>query len=268
LLTLKENQGAAALFDAIDRQMPAGLVVATLPAANVGVALSSARRRRVVAVDIDSAPHRAAVARWIDAKAAAGKPAWLLANDDVLPSGAHATVAGHWQYERRFIARSVRPPLRDVRTERLGMSLVRTDGLDRDLASAGFGGTQSWNIPDAGFQRPAVTPVGTLRMTDGSASLDVPAAMLGNATALEFTWFSWAPRGESRTVGVRIGDQLAWRARLPPGVSTVTVPLPPSSRATTHVEIDSDAFDPRELDPADYRDRVGIGVVRIRALRP
>jgi hypothetical protein len=48
----------------------------------------------------------------------------------------------------------------------------------------------------------------------------------------------------------------------------VTVPLPPSSRATTHVEIDSDAFDPRELDPADYRDRVGIGVVRIRALRP
>jgi hypothetical protein len=36
----------------------------------------------------------------------------------------------------------------------------------------------------------------------------------------------------------------------------------------THVEIDSDAFDPRELDAADYRDRVGIGVIRIRALRP
>lgn len=268
LLTLKENQGAAALFDAIDRQMPADLVVATLPAANVGVVLSSTRRRRVVVVDIDRAPNRAAVARWIDAKASAGRPAWLLADDDVLPAGAHATIAGRWQYERRFIARSVRPPVRDVRTERLGISLVRADGLDRDLATAGFGGTPSWSIPDAGFQRPDVTPFGTLRMTDGSASLDVPAAMLGDATALEFTWFSWAPRGESRTVGVRVDDKLAWRARVPPGVSTVTVPLQPSARATTHVEIDSDAFDPRELDAADYRDRVGIGVIRIRALRP
>jgi hypothetical protein len=105
-------------------------------------------------------------------------------------------------------------------------------------------------------------------MTDGSASLDVPTAMLGDATALEFTWFSWAPRGESRTVGVRVDDKLAWRARVPPGVSTVKVPLQPSSRAMTRVEIDSDAFDPRELDAADYRDRVGIGVIRIRALRP
>ena len=38
--------------------------------------------------------------------------------------------------------------------------------------------------------------------------------------------------------------------------------------ATLHVEIDSEAFDPRLLDPADYRERVGIGVVRVRALRP
>jgi len=47
------------------------------------------------------------------------------------------------------------------------------------------------------------------------------------------------------------------------------VPLPslrPS--ATLHVEIDSDAFDPRVLNPTDYRERVGIGVVQVRALRP
>jgi len=268
LLTLKENQGAAALFDAIDRQMPTGLVVASLPAANAGAVLSSTRHRSVVVVDIERAPNRAAVARWINAKAAEGKSAWLLVDDDVLPSGAHASVAGRWQYERHFIARSVRPPVRDVRTERPGISLVRADGLDRNLASAGFGGTPSWSIPDTGFLRADVTPFGTLRMTDGSASLDVPAAMLGDATALEFTWFSWAPRGESRTVGVRVDGDLAWRASVASGVSNVTVPLRPSKSAMIHIEIYSDAFDPRELDPNDYRDRVGIGVIRIRALRP
>jgi hypothetical protein len=59
---------------------------------------------------------------------------------------------------------------------------------------------------------------------------------------------------------------LAWRASVAPGVSSVTVPLRPSKSATIHIEIDSDAFDPRELDPNDYRDRVGIGVIRIRTL--
>ena len=104
-------------------------------------------------------------------------------------------------------------------------------------------------------------------MTNGSASLDVAAALLDGATALEFTWFSWAPRGEARAVAVRIDGADAWRSTVAPGVSTATVPLPPSQSATTRVEIHSDAFDPRALDPRDYRDRVGIGVVRIRAVR-
>jgi hypothetical protein len=122
---------------------------------------------------------------------------------------------------------------------------------------------------DSGFLRAEGTPFGTLRMTDGSASLDVPTAILDGATALEFTWFSWAPRGESRAVGVRVDGGLAWRGVVTPGLARVAVPLPslrPS--ATLHVEIDSEAFDPRLLDPADYRERVGIGVVRVRALRP
>jgi hypothetical protein len=157
---------------------------------------------------------------------------------------------------------------REVRTEKAGASLVRAEGLDSDFVFAGFGGTPSWGIPDAAFQRAATAPFGTLRMTSGSASLDVPSTMLGNATAREFTWFSWAPRGESRNVGVRIDGALAWRARVAPGVSAATEPLLAPKAATTRIETDGDAFDPRALDPADYRDRVGIGVVRIRALRP
>jgi hypothetical protein len=50
--------------------------------------------------------------RWIDAKATEGKPAWLLVDDELLPADARTRAAGHWQYERRFIARSERPPSR------------------------------------------------------------------------------------------------------------------------------------------------------------
>lgn len=177
-------------------------------------------------------------------------------------------VVARAHYERHFIARAERPPVRSVQIENVALSLVRIDGLEANLAFSGFGGTPSWNIADAGFQRSASTPFGTLRMTDGSASLDVPSTMLDGADALEFVWFSWAPRGESRAVAVRLNDQLVWRANVAPGVSSVTVSLPPRGTSTAlHIAIDSDAFDPRVFDPADYRERVGIGVVQIKASR-
>jgi hypothetical protein len=268
LLTLKENRGAAVLVDAIEAGMPDALVVASLRAANLGAALASTRHRSVVVVDLDRPLHRAAVTRWIGARSEEGKSAWLLVEDEILPAGARTSIAGRWTYRREFVERTERPPLREVRAEKVSTSLIRVDGLDSGFAFEGFGGTPSWGIPDEGFLRSETTPFGTLRMTNGSALLDVPSAMLAKATALEFTWFSWAPHGESRNVGIRIDGVLAWRARVAPGVSTISVPLLGPKVATTRVEIDSDAFDPRDLDPADYRDRVGIGVVRIRAMRP
>jgi len=267
MIALNENRGAAALIDALDTQMPNDLVVANLPAANVAAALAATRHRRLVVTDLDRPADRAAVGRWIAAKAALGKHAWLLVGAEIMPAGARTTVVAHPQYERRFIARAARPPARETQAKPVAASLVRADGLDDDLAFSGFGGTPSWSITDAGFLKSESTPFGTLRMTDGSASLDVPSAMLEGATALDFAWFSWAPRGESRTVAVRVDGALAWRGVVAPGPSRVAVPLPSRLPATLHVEIDSDAFDPRALDPADYRERVGIGVVQVRGVR-
>jgi len=267
MLALNENRGAATLINAVDTQMPDDLVVASLPAGNVAAALAATRHRRLVVTDLDRPANRAAVGRWIAAKAALGKHAWLLVGDEILPAGARTHVVARRQYERHFIARAARPPARVAQVEPVAVSLVRADGLDDDLAFRGFGGTPSWSITDAGFMRSEPTPFGALRMTDGSASLDVPSAMLDHAMALEFAWFSWAPRGESRTVAVRVDGALAWRGTVAPGPSRVAVPLPSRLPATLHVEIDSDAFDPRALDPADYRERVGIGVVQVRAVR-
>ena len=268
MLALNENRGAAALIGAVDSKMPDDLVVATLPAANAAAALAAIHHRQIVVTDLDQPANRAAVGRWLATKSALGKPAWLLAGDEILPEGARMNVVARAHYERHFIARAERPPVRSVQIENVALSLVRIDGLEANLAFSGFGGTPSWNIADAGFQRSASTPFGTLRMTDGSASLDVPSTMLDGADALEFVWFSWAPRGESRAVAVRLDDQLVWRANVAPGVSSVTVSLPPRGTSTAlHIDIDSDAFDPRVFDPADYRERVGIGVVQIKASR-
>ncbi|HKP67503.1 MAG TPA: hypothetical protein VJX31_12805, partial [Casimicrobiaceae bacterium] len=268
MLALNENRGAAALIGAVDEKMPDDLVVATLPAANAAAALAATRHRQIVVTDLDRPANRAAVGRWLASKSALGKPAWLLVGDEILPSGARMNVVARAKYERHFVARAERPPARVVQVENVALSLVRMDGLEASLAFSGFGGTPSWSIIDRGFQRSAPTPFGTLRMTDGSASLDVPSAMLDGATALEFVWFSWAPRGESRAVAVRINDQLVWRANVAPGVSNMTVSLPPRGSSTAwHIDIESDAFDPRVFDPADYRERVGIGVLQIKASR-
>lgn len=268
LTTLRENRGAAALIDAVDRDMPNGLVLASLPVGNLGSVLAIARGRRVVVVDLDRAEHRTAVARWIEARSVTDDAGWLLVGDDSPPAGAHTHPVAKWQYERAFLARTVKPPARVVRTETVRASLLRVDGLDAGLAYAGFGGTRAWRIADRGFWPAEATPFGTLRMTDGTASLEVPAMMLADATALEFTWFSWAPHGERTHVAVGFDGRAAWHAGVAPGVSTVTLPFRPSAGdRIVRIDVRSDTFDPRGLAPGDFRDRVGVGVIRIRALR-
>ena len=140
------------------------------------------------------------------------------------------------------------------------------DALDPDIAFEGFGGASVWGIPDEGFFPPETTPFGTLRMTNGSATLEVPSRLLRDATVLEFNWFSWAPWGETRPTTIRINGALAWHGMLVPGVSKSTVPLgQPLPRDAVRIAIDSAAFDPRVLDPKDYRERVGVGLLAIRA---
>ena len=117
MLVLNENRGASTLIGAVDEEMPDDLVVATLPAANAAAALAATRHRQIVVTDLDRPANRAAVGRWIASKAAIGKSAWLLASDEKLPGGARAHVVARQQYERRFIARAMHPPSRDVHVE-------------------------------------------------------------------------------------------------------------------------------------------------------
>lgn len=268
LLTLRENRGAVAWVASLDAAMPDALVVADLPAGNMAIVLSIARQRRVVVADFQQADSRAAVARWLEGKGREGKPAWLLIGESILPAGARTEIVMRSQFERRALARTVHPPARGVDDETIRMVLARTDGLDANIAFEGFGGTPAWRIADSGFYRADTTPFGTLRMTNGVASLDVPSELLRDAAALEFKWYSWAPHGESRETNVRVAGLPAWHGTLTPGVTTTEVPLPQAlPSGSVRIEVDSAAFDPRTLDPADYRHRVGVGVLGIRALR-
>jgi hypothetical protein len=268
LITLRENRGAAAWVASLGAAMPDALVVADLPAGNMAIVLSIARQRRVVVADLQQADSRAAVARWLEGKAREGKPAWLLIGESILPAGARTEIVVRSQFERHSLARTVHPPVRGVQDETIRMVLARVDGLDANIAFEGFGATPAWRIADSGFYPAAATPFGTVRMTDGVASLDVPSELLRDAGALEFKWFSWAPHGESRETTVRVAGLPAWQGTLTPGVTTTEVPLPQAlPGGSVRIEVDSAAFDPRTLDPADYRHRVGVGVLGIRALR-
>lgn len=266
IITTRENQGAAALIDAVNARLPDALVVSDLAAANMAAVLSVAGRRDVVVADFGSPDARVAIARWLEAKTREGKPAWLLSGDRLSPSGARSRVVADWQLERRAVARTTRPPAREVVHESVQLKLSRVDALDSDIAFEGFGGTPVWGIADEGFFPAETTPFGTLRMTNGSAMLEVPSLLLRDATVLEFDWFSWAPWGETRATTVRIDGALAWRGMLPPGVSKSTVPLrQPLPSDAVRIGIESAAFDPRVLDPADFRARVGVGLRAIRA---
>ncbi len=268
MLTLRDNRGAGALIAAIDASMPNALVVADMPAANAGIVLSVARQRRVLVADLQAPAARVAVAQWFSDKAGEGKPAWMLHGPELSTAGLLATPVGQWAFERRTLMRTTRPPARTIVVEPVRLVLSRVAGLNPEIAFEGFGAKPTWGIPDEGFHASEVTAVGGLRMTNGAASVAIPVPLLRDATGLRFDWFSWAPRGESRETQVRLDGRPAWRGTLPPGVTSIVVPLPPAlPPGSLRIEIHSAAFDTRTLDPSDRRGNMGVGLLGIHALR-
>lgn len=267
VLALRENAGMGARLSTIAAALPDALVVCDVPLANVCGPLGLAWRRHVVVADMSSADARAAITQWIAAKAQSGKAAWMLHTPLLSTIGTHAQVVDRWQLARTFVVPTPHPPAREVASEWVDAQLSRIDGLDPAVAATRFGGTPTWGVADHGFYASTITPFGTVRMTDGSASLDLPAELLANAHALVFDWFSWAPRGEARPTRVRVADRDAWEGTLSPGVSTTVVAVPAEPRAgVVRVEILSETFDPRFLDASDRRTHVGIGLLGIRAV--
>jgi hypothetical protein len=267
VLALRENAGMAAHLSTMAAALPDALIVCDMPLANVCGPLGLAWQRSIVVADASNASVHAAIGEWMDAKAKMGKPAWILHAPALSMAGARVQDVGHWRFARTFVAPTVHPPARDTASESLDAELARVDGLDPSVVATRFGNTPVWGIVDRGFYASAIAPFGTVRMTNGSASLDLPATLLANCDALSFDWFSWAPQNERRSTQVRIAGRDAWQADLPPGLSSSVVALPAGPLPdVVRVEIRSATFDPRSLDPADSRPRVGIGVVGIRAI--
>jgi hypothetical protein len=267
-LALRENQGSGTLLASVAARLPDALVVCDAPLANACGPLALAWQHPVIVADLQRGEVRRAVARWFARKAESGKPAYLLHDARTSMDGAQADCEGTWQWRRQFIAPSMRAPARDIESAVLGIALTRVGGLDAAFAERGFGNHAVWGLDDDGFYPPAPSPFGSVRMTNGHATLDVPAASLTAYRSLAFDWFSWAPWNESRSVSVTIAGHRAWQKTLPSGASHADVVLPAlPSRGTVRIAVDSDAFDPRRLDANDRRTGVGIGVLGIRGVR-
>lgn len=267
LMALRENAGMGEQIAAVAAKLPDATIVCDLPLANVCQPMAQAFDRRVVVVDASDPRERKAIAAWFERKAAAAAPAWLLHTPMLSMTGARAIPTNRWRFARTFIVPTSHPPAHQAGSQWIDVDLSRIDGLDPRVAWKRFGGAPVWGLADQGFYEETIASCGLVRMTDGAATIEVPADLLTRARFLTADFFSWAPHGEARETTVRVAGREAWHGTLQPGISSVVFPLPElASRGTVPISILSATFDPRVLDRNDPRTRVGIGLLGFRAL--
>ncbi len=265
ILTLRENAGVGASVDDLARQFPAALVVADLQVAEIASALFVAKDRSVLVADLSRDQSRATVAKWIDAKAAQGNPAWLLHLPELSMVGVRAQDTLNRTFERDFTAPTMHAPARTKAHQEFNVVLSRVDGFDDDALFRRFGAAPVWGVAERGFFPPELTQFGVVRLTNGSASLRIPSKMIGRATALVFDFFLWSPSGKARNLEIRIDGRLVWNAPIPSGVTTIRAPLWPSDEQNARiVEIASETFETRTIDPEDHRGPVGVALLGAR----
>jgi hypothetical protein len=263
----RANEGMVQTLRGIEAKLPDALVVCDAAIANVCGPLTLAFGHPIVVANLADAGVHAAVGRWFVAKAALGHQAWVLHRPSLSLAGTQAECTGQWRFVRHFVAPTTRPPAHDVASEAIDVDLARVDALDARFVEKRFGETPVFGVVDHGFYPAEPTPFGTVRMTNGSAMLEMPAVALAPFRTLQFDWFSWAPRGERRTTRVTIDGREVWSQSLAPGVSSSAVSLPPLGQGLVRIGIQSETFDPRFLDASDPRTHVGIGLLGIRPQR-
>jgi hypothetical protein len=112
-----------------------------------------------------------------------------------------------------------------------------------------------------------VAPFGQFRYTNGLAWIDVPASALRGAEALKVDVFSYAKQGVSRWMAVLIDGRDTWNGEVAPGVQTLRIPVSGRFEGdTARIEIHSQVFDAAEMNTADLRTGLSVGVVGIRPL--
>lgn len=266
-ILVRETLDPAQQVDAIAKAMPDALIVVDRPLWQVGAALFVAYRKQLVFADLDSVHQFESVTRWIQAKAAAGAPSWILHDGTMPRRGAHSVDKGSWRARGRALVPVAEAPARVIADSELIVQLTRIDGLDPNAARSMFGGEPVWGFAEGGFFAAEVAPFGVFRYAGDLGWIDVPATPISGARALKLDLFAFAASGRGIDVAIRVGGKFIWQGAAPGGVSTVMAPLPTlPSVGLVRIEFWSETVNPRTLGVVDSRDAIGIGLIGIRPI--
>ena len=270
VLLLRENDGLTRQIAGIAEQLPEELVVASDAEQDVGSALLVGFGKPVAVSDggLHAEGDPSAITRWIEAKAAEGRPAWLLHPPETWRTGAHWSDEKSWWVTREVIVPSVKPPATTVEKRSFQIVLSRVDGLDRTFASRMFGAERIWGVAEGGFFSSEVASFGMFRYTNGDAWLDVPAAPLRDADVLKVDVFTFAREGAQRQLRISVGVHTVWEGKVPAGLASIRAPipeLPPGD--TVRVAIQSEHADRADMGTDDPRIGLSVGLIGIRPVR-
>lgn len=266
---IRENHGITIQIDKIAHELPEALVVALDADEDISSALFIAYGKPV-AIVASGAVNQATIDQitdWIVAKTKLGHPAWVLHGKDLWRSGANLSDQREWPIVREKLTPVEKPPATEVAVLKSSLILSRINGLDPTFATRMFGGERIWGAQDSGFFPAEVAPFGQFRYTNGLAWIDVPASAFRGAEALKVDIFSYAKQGVTRRVSVFIDDHAAWTGDVVPGVNTLRIPISAKLDGdTVRVEIHGDMFKAAEVNAADQRIGLSVGLVGIRPL--
>lgn len=270
VLLLRENDGLTRQIAAIAGQLPEGLIVASDAEQDIGSALLVAFGKSVAVADGGLHPEGdpTAITQWIEAKAAEGRPAWLLHPPETWRTGARWSDEKSWWVTREVIVPSVKPPATTIERHSVEIVLSRVDGLDRTFASHMFGAERIWGVAEGGFFGTEVASFGMFRYTDGDAWLDVPAAPLRDADALKVDVFTFAREGVERWLRIGVGGRTVWEGKVPAGVASIRAPIPELPEGdTARIAIQSEHADRADMGAQDPRVGLSVGLIGIRPVR-
>lgn len=270
VLLLRENDGLTRQIAGIAAQLPEELVVASDAEQDVGSALLVAFGKPVAVSDggLHAEGDPSAITQWIEAKAAEGRPAWLLHPPETWRTGARWSDEKSWWVTREVIVPSIKPPATTIEKRSAEIVLSRLDGLDRTFASRMFGAERIWGAAEGGFFGTEVASFGMFRYTNGDAWLEVPAPPLRDADALKVDVFTFAKEGAQRWLRVGVGARTAWEGNVPAGLASIRAPipeLPPGD--VVRIAIQSEHADRADMGAQDPRVGLGVGLVGIRPVR-
>lgn len=267
---IRENKGITSQIVTIAEQLPKELVVALGADEDIASALFIAYGKPVaiVASGETDQTNLERVTDWIRAKTKLGHSAWLLHGQQMWSSGAVISDQREWAIIRERLKPVTRPPALEVTVAQSMLTLSRVDDLDPTFATRMFGGERTWGARDSGFFPSEVAPFGQFRYTNGLAWIDVPARALLGAETLKVDVFSYSKEGMIRWMSVLIDGREAWTGDVAPGINSLRIPVREKYEGdTARIEIDSQVFDAADINPADTRTALSIGLVGIRPLR-